>query len=221
MQNFLQMYHVHCCVGRHACVNSRLCGVIYAQCALSCRLSCVIGGSLDVSPFGICCLKIRRIQCMVSIQLIMYTRPCKTRCVLNYCSPVAISEGIICNTFWALVGFCSYSKMIRCECVVSSSALTFVSSSPLWFNFFFSFLLDQNICYSCMCGSNAYNDKLRDLYTLDRNSVLCLQSSSFLQITHISRNLVQRFVSWRKSNCNGFIHIGRSHSSSRFTDFFA
>lgn len=118
-------------------------------------------------------------------------------------------RAFICNIFSAFVVFCSYSKMIRCECFVSSSALTFVSSSPLWFNFFFSFLLDQNICYSCMCGSNAYNDKLRDLYTLDRNSVLCLQSSSFLQITHISRNLLQRFVYWRKSNCNGFIHIGR------------
>ena len=32
-----------------------------------------------------------------------------------------------------LLVFCSYSKMIRCECFVSSSALTFVSSSPLWF----------------------------------------------------------------------------------------
>ena len=35
----------------HHCVVSRLCGLcIYAQCALSCKVSFVIGGSSDVSP---------------------------------------------------------------------------------------------------------------------------------------------------------------------------
>ena len=44
-----------CCVWAlslpaHHCVISRLCGVVYAQCALSRRVSFVIGGSSDVSP---------------------------------------------------------------------------------------------------------------------------------------------------------------------------